>query len=280
MTTLRLTNPALAALADGTARGTRAIEMRSIVIGSGRGTPGSSNDDRTTLRAQQASAAVTGSIAVSGRIALQASFETAAGAGFDVTEVGVMARIGSGGAPFLFAYQVVDIGDARISVAEPGVTLLIACVLNVVRSAAEINVTVSPTLSLSVGQTRAEIDTLIGAATTALRGLVELATPAEARTGTDGSRAVTPAALAAALAAHPQLSAAQIQTLLDGRLGAGWRRDTDTGITAVNIASATVSRDLGQNGPDSKYELSRAINGRTLTLTLTRVNNSYHSRSG
>ena len=195
MTMLRPTNAALTALADGTARGTRAIEMRSIVIGAGRGAPGASNDDRTTLRAQRASADVTGSSAVSGRIALQTSFETATRAGFDVTEIGVMARIGATGTPFLFAYQVVDAGEVAISVAEPGVTLLIGCVLHITRSSAEVSVTVSPTLSLSVGQTRAEIDTLIGAATTSRRGLVELATLAETRAGTDGTRAVTPAHL-------------------------------------------------------------------------------------
>ena len=143
---MRLTDAGRAALADGTARGVRAVQIRMIAVGTGRGPGGAADDSRVALRAEQARAAVGGSTTVSGRIAVTA--DVSASAAYDVTEIGVYARIGDAGADFLFGYQVVAAGEAALARAEVGVTLTIGVVIEVARASAEVTVTLSPLVTL------------------------------------------------------------------------------------------------------------------------------------
>lgn len=164
MTALRLTDAGRAAVADGANRAMRAIQIRSIEIGTGAAGVGS-DDARTALRARQATAPATGSSAVAGRIAVRGTF--AASASYDVREVGIIARIGDAGDEFLFAYRAAATPIAR---AISGTTLIVGVVIEVTRSTAEITVTVDASLSVSIASDvilhSADVDLVPGAAAT------------------------------------------------------------------------------------------------------------------
>jgi hypothetical protein len=82
----------------------------------------------------------------------------------------------------------------------------------------------------------------IPAATTALSGIVELATSAEAIAGTDTVRAITPAALAAALAAVSTANLAGGEVTINGLvLKWGNKTVTQTGNTAAAAGTALVT---------------------------------------
>lgn len=186
--TLTLTDRARTELADGTARGVRGVNLTRIAIGAGTTPAGTDDTARAALRDQKDAAAVTGDTAVAGRIAVRADFSAIAET-FAVTEVGLFARTGAAGAEWLFGYWcAAGAGDA-IARADPAATLVVAGTVEIAASAAEISVTLAVTVRVGGD----------GPATTSARGAVELATPAEARAGTDDERAITPEGLAAVI---------------------------------------------------------------------------------
>ena len=99
---LRLTTAGRAAIADGANRGINKISFTKFSIGSGFGPSGAANDARAALRNERHSAAVTGTTAVAGEIALFS--EIATDAAYDVREIGLWGRQGAAGAETLYAF--------------------------------------------------------------------------------------------------------------------------------------------------------------------------------
>ena len=123
-----------------------------------------------------------------GRIAVRADF-TAIAETFAVTEVGLFARTGAAGAEWLAGYWCGAAASDAIARADPAATLIVAGIVEIAASAAEITVTLAANVQVGAP----------GSASAAREGLVELATLDEARAGTDTTRAVTPQALADAI---------------------------------------------------------------------------------
>ena len=145
MNAWKLTSAGRAALMDGDNRQTRAVVMRTVAIGSGHGQPSrTETEPRAALRNQRDTAAAGGQSTVAGRIAVRAAITPSAN--YDVTEVGLFAQIAAE-APFLLAYWT-DNGRVLVP-ANKDSTTVIAGVLDLAVAAAEVNVTVSPVVSLS-----------------------------------------------------------------------------------------------------------------------------------
>ena len=141
----KLTSAGRVALMDGSNLQTRAIVMRTIAIGSGSGAPSQTETSpRTTLRNQRDSGDVGGQTAVSGRIAVRAAIVPTAT--YDVTEVGLLAQIAAE-TPFLLAYWT-DSGRVLVPASQDATTV-VAGVIDLAGAAAEVNVTVSPSVTLS-----------------------------------------------------------------------------------------------------------------------------------
>lgn len=185
---LTLTAAGRAALADASHRATQAVQLRRLAIGTGTAPAGTDDSARTALRAQRAIVAVTGDTTVPARIAVRADY--APDAAYSVTEIGLFARVGAAGAEFLFGYWVAASTAAAAAAAVDGVALVVAGIVEITQSAADVDVTLS--LTIRVGAP--------GQATETALGILEIATAAEARAGTDTERAITPATLEAVLA--------------------------------------------------------------------------------
>ena len=141
---LRLTDAGRAAIADGANTGTRAVTFTKMALGAGQGPGGAADDARTALRDSRNSVALSGSTTVAGRIALRADFtptET-----YDVTEAGLMGRIGADGTEELYAYWSSN-GEV-LARALTGAKLIVAGSLDITASNAEINVTVDPSITI------------------------------------------------------------------------------------------------------------------------------------
>lgn len=141
---LRLTDAGRAAIADGANIGTRAVAFTQMVLGAGSGPGGVNDDARTGLRDSRNSVTLSGSTTVAGRIALRADFtptET-----YDVTESGLMGRIGSAGTEELYAYWS-DNGTV-LARALTGAKLIVAGSLDITASNAEISVTIDPSITI------------------------------------------------------------------------------------------------------------------------------------
>ena len=151
--TWRLTDAGRAALADGRNRGVRGVSFTMLAVGSGHAPGGAGNDALAALRAQTDTGALTGTTSVSGRIALQATIT--ATAAYNVTEVGLFARIGAG-AEFLAAYWTDD-GRAVAAASAAGDTLVLAGVIDIQAAAADVTVTVNPALTLNPPASVAEL---------------------------------------------------------------------------------------------------------------------------
>ena len=178
---LRLTTAGRTALADGANVGASAVRLTHVAIGDGSGPGGAADDGHAALRSERDRVAAVGSAPVERRIAFRGDFMPAAA--YDVTEVGVFGSA-PGGASALLAYW--SDGGTVIGSAVAATKLVVAAVLEFVAAAAEVAVTVNPAISLGG-------DGL--PATEARRGIVELATSDEAKTGADEQRAVTPKAM-------------------------------------------------------------------------------------
>ena len=159
---LRITDAGRAALADGTNRGTNAIRLTKMAIGSGQGPGGEADDGRTALRTQKMVVALGGTTMVSGRIAVKGEFQPTEA--FDVTELGLLGQIGNG-AEELYAFWT-DASDVLASTIA-GTRLVIAGALDIQPAAAEVTVNVDASISLG--------DPAISASVTALGGRVDTA---------------------------------------------------------------------------------------------------------
>ena len=145
---LRLTTIGRQTLADGANRRTRAVTLTRLAAGSGSGPGGAANDARTTLRNERASAAATGATALAGRLVARADLMPAVA--FNVTEVGLFAQVGSA-AEILLAYWTKG-GDV-LAAASPGVTIVLAAVIEIQAAAAEIAVTLNPAVTITGAST-------------------------------------------------------------------------------------------------------------------------------
>ena len=160
---LRLTDAGRAAMMDGTNRQTNAVQLRSMQIGDGMGPGGEMDDSRAALRSERNSEVVVGTTMVSGRLALRGDF--APTDVYSVTEVGLIARIGAGGNEFLFAYLAVPSATDAIATTVVNTTLIIAGVIDVTNSAAEINVTVAASITFAGPGTFVELSDVPGVIT-------------------------------------------------------------------------------------------------------------------
>ena len=161
---LRITNAGRAALADGTNRGTQAITLTKMSIGTGQGPGGEADDGRAALRTLKETVALGGTTMVAGRIAVRGEFNPAEA--FDVTELGLLGRVGAG-AEGLYAYWT-DAGEVLASTVA-GTRLVIAGSLEIQPAEAEVEITVDasislgdPALSASVTAVTGRVDTLEG----------------------------------------------------------------------------------------------------------------------
>ena len=185
-----LTSAGRAALTDPANVATRAVTITRIAIGTGTAPSGTDESARAGLREQRDVAAARGpAVQPAGVIDVRSDHTLAAQ--HSITEVGVLARIGAGG-EFLLGYWAGEDASDAIAVTTPNVRLVLFTYLRFAAESATAEINLTAAVDLQVGTSPA---------TTTARGLVELATGAEVRAGTDGERAVTPAALAAALAA-------------------------------------------------------------------------------
>lgn len=82
-----------------------------------------------------------------------------------------------------------------------------------------------------------QLQTQIGAANTAIAGIVELATDAETQTGTDVSRAITPANLQACTATETRKGVVELATDAETQTGT----DTARAITPANLQACTAT---------------------------------------
>ncbi|MDE2667556.1 MAG: hypothetical protein OXI69_15555 [Acidobacteriota bacterium] len=145
---LRITTLGRQNLIDGTNRGTRALQVTRLALGDGTGAEGAANDSRTALRSERDSVAASGAATQAGRLVLRGDFQSAHA--YSVTELGVFARVGAVGAEFLLAYDVRP--QAALAIAAKTKTLLvISVILELVQSAAELTVTLSPSIAVGGG---------------------------------------------------------------------------------------------------------------------------------
>lgn len=210
-TNLRLTDFGRNAILDDENVGTRAVQITKLALGAGSGTGGADDDGRTTLRDQRDIVAATGSASVAGQIAVRGEF-TSANA-YAATEMGLFARIGAGGAEFLFAYWT---DDGTVFINKPAsLRTIVATTIALVRSAAAVEVTLAP--EINVGTVAALLDLTDspnsyvnaakkkvavkedGTGVEFVQGLLdhEAADAAETRAGLLATKAVTPVGLKA-----------------------------------------------------------------------------------
>ena len=159
---LRLTDLGRAALADGSNRGTNAVRLTKMAIGSGQGPGGAADDSRTALRNQRAVVALGGSTMVSGRIAVRGEFQPTAAYG--VTELGLLGRVGTD--PEILVAYWTDDGE-RLASTVADTRLVIAGSIDIAPAAAEVTVNVDASVSLG--------DPALSATVTALGGRVDTA---------------------------------------------------------------------------------------------------------
>lgn len=237
---LAMTTAGLAAVTDAENVGTAAVSFTKLAIGAGTDTGDQSA--RTALIDQKMTEAVTGAASGTTRIALRADY--APTESFAVTEAGLFARVGTG-AEFLAAYWVAENAAGALASAANGTALVIAGVVAIESSSADIEVTQSMSVSVGVPD---NVVLKTDHASETERGIVELATPAEARAGTDSERAVTPAGLEAriddipAAAAPPDASKTrkglvELATISETQTGT----DDARAVTPAGLASRTAT---------------------------------------
>ncbi len=135
---MRLTTAGLAAVTNAANTGTQAVTLTRVQAGSGKA---ASAAGRVALAAPRDAAAIAGSKgALASGIAVTA--EIRATAAYAVTEVGAWARAGADGDEFLFAYWS---GDAIAQVIA-GNSLTLGAAIRIAEAAAEVNVTVTPSI--------------------------------------------------------------------------------------------------------------------------------------
>lgn len=144
-----------AAIADSGNAGTNAVTITRVALGSGLAPAEADDDARAALRIQRNIAPASGVPAVAGDIAVRADIDPTAN--YAVTEVGLFARIGAG-PEFLFAYWAATAaGDAIAAAQSGGARITIAAVVRVSGSAAEVNVTAAPNITIVQGADTGDI---------------------------------------------------------------------------------------------------------------------------
>ena len=231
---LRLTDAGRAAIVDGTNIGTRAVTLTKMALGAGQGPGGAADDALTALRDSRNSVELSGSTMVAGRIAFRADFTPTED--YDVTEVGLMGRIGSDGTEALYAYWSDD--GTVLASAVTDTTLVIGGSVDVTPSAAEISVTISASITLGgLGEWPLWTLPLAEVATS------DQALPVTAAAATDGGKV--------SVAAGTKLS-------LGEEITAG-----ETGVVRVFTTEDWESADLAA---DSEYYLRAKVVDGSLTL--------------
>ena len=134
---LRLTTAGAALLADDGNAGADAVNLLRVQVGSGSGPGGPADDGRTALRQPQDAADLVGSrdggqISVVGRVEPATSY--------DVTELGLWARVGAAGADTLLAYWT----GAAVAAAVPNGVIDVRGALDLRSAEADVALTVDP----------------------------------------------------------------------------------------------------------------------------------------
>ena len=254
---LRWTDAGRAALASATHVGTAAVRLTHLAIGDGSGPGGDGDDGRTDLRNERHRAAIAGTPAAFGRIALRADFSP--DASYSITEAGIFGTAGDPpGASQLLLYWT-DGGSAA-GAAASGTTLAIAAVIEFQNAAAEVAVTVGGNIVFGATDPATESDF----------GSTRYATAAETGAGTSGDRSVTPKGLhsaagkvvAALLAGAPgDGTIYQLKGTASGALVAEER--TQDGASAAGIAANAALI----TGIDTRVV---AVEGKTMAATTAR----------
>ena len=179
---LRWTDAGRAALASAAHVGTAAVRLTHLAIGDGSGPGGQADDNRTDLRNERHRAAITGTRATAGRIALRADF--APDASYSITEAGIFGAAGDpAGASQLLLYWTGD--GAPAAAAAAGTDLAIAAVIEFQNAVAEVAVTVGDKIVFGVTEPASEAEF----------GSTRYATGEETGLGKASDRSVTPAGL-------------------------------------------------------------------------------------
>ena len=248
--TLSLTAAGRAALADNGNIGIRAVSFRRLAIGAGIRPPAADDDARADLRDERDAADLAGNAAAAGRIAFRADYAPATA--YAVTEIGLLARVGAG-ADFLLAYWAAEAAADAAAQAAPGTDLVVAGIVEIVSSEADINI--APALNIAVGVPADAVRTadLLAAiaaldipdappyANFATPGLVRLATAADAIGGLVNDEAATPFGVASALAALVGAAPAELNTLDELAAALGDDENFAATVNAALAARATTA---------------------------------------
>ena len=209
-----------AAVADSGNAGLNAVTITRVALGSGLKPDGANDGARAALRNQRDAAGAVGAPAVAGDVAVRADVEPSAT--YSVTEVGIFARIGDAGAEFLFAYWAAEsAADAIAAAVSGGATIVLATVLRVAGSDADVDV--SPAVDLTIAA--------VTDATEENRGILKLAGAALADAGVDDETAMTPA-LSRRVRAVTRVAATRVA---DGPA---------LGVVSARLSAATQQTDL------------------------------------
>ena len=188
MSALALTAAGRRAVADAAHVGTESVEITHLALGDGLRPAGADDDARTALRSERERQPVAGRVAAAGHVAAVADWTPTAT--YAATEVGVVATVDS--AAVLLAYGAAESASEAWTRATAGTRLVVALDVAVTSAAADLAVTLSPSVRFET----------VPAATTAAAGKARRATGAEAA----AAAAATVEADRAALAADPYVS--------------------------------------------------------------------------
>lgn len=239
-----LTGYGAAALTNAQASGTT-VQIEYLAVGDGNGSPVIPSEDMATLRREVHRVPISSIIVDPDNprwLVVEAVLPAAIG-GWTIREIGLLGGgllLAVGNFPATYKPQLAE-GAAK--------DLTVRMIVQV-SNASVVNLTVDPSVSVVTQKslaavlgrylTREEADarylqTLPLASTTA-RGIVELATVAESKAGTDSTRAVTPDGLAAVLSAHAADTDPHPQYLTETELAAYLRRQRGLRYYHANIA--------------------------------------------
>ena len=182
---LRWTDAGRAALAAAEHAGVAAVRLTHFAIGDGSGAGGEADDARTTLRNERHRAAIAGTPATAGRIALRA--DLVPDASYSITEAGIFGTAGDPPSASQLLLYWTDSGAAA-GAAASGTNLALPAVIEFQNAAAEVAVTVGGNIVFGATDPATESEF----------GSTRYATAAETGDATVGSRSVTPSGLHAA----------------------------------------------------------------------------------
>lgn len=182
---LRWTDAGRAALAAAGHAGVAAVRLTHFAIGDGSGPGGAADDARATLRNERHRAAIAGTPATAGRIALRADLTP--DASYSITEAGIFGTAGDPPSASQLLLYWTDSGAAA-GAAAAGTDLALPAVIEFQNAAAEVAVTVGGNIVFGATEP----------ATEAEFGSTRYATAEETGDSSVSARSVTPAGLHAA----------------------------------------------------------------------------------